>query len=156
MMPRRKKIPTVTVEAWPDMIAGHLYPAVIKDCTLDKAPSRLRVTTENRGISQRGRRHEMLLSLPVRPGSRACRLFVACGIDANQVGTQITIDRIIGCAIGLRYSGRTDDGTEEFDFEKIVPPPTTKTATAAPGNAEAKPSEREDTSFPANVHGTPL
>jgi hypothetical protein len=122
-MPRRKKKPTLTVEAWPDMIVGHLYPAVITDCTVDKAPNRLRVTAENRDCHHEGRLHSVTLPLPVRPGNPTCRLFVACGLDANDVGTQITIDHVIGPTIGLRYRGRIDDGTEEFDFEPIPAPP---------------------------------
>jgi hypothetical protein len=147
-MPRRnKKTRVITVEPYTDLIVNHVYEATIKDYTLHEASNRLRVTMENCDPLQEGRLHQVEMRLPVHPLDRTCRFLAACGIEATEIGTQIQIDLILGCHIGLRYRGQ-DGGTEAFDFDQIVPPPATETATPAAGNSETEPTESEDAAIP--------
>ena len=155
-MSRRKKIRMTTVEPYPDLIVDYVYPGIVKEYTLHEASNRLRVTVENGDSHQEGRRHQIGLRLPIHPLDRTCRFFLACGIEASEIGTQIQIDLILGRRIGLRYRGQGADGTEEFDFERITPPPNAETTDPATESTETKTSEREDTAFPPAVRKTPL
>ena len=122
-MPRRKKTQMITVEPCPDLIVDHVYPGIIKEYTLHDASNRLRVVVENCDSRQEGRVHQAELHLPVHPLDRSCRFFMACGIEATEIGTPIQIDLIVGRHIGLRYRGQGVDGTETFDFERASASP---------------------------------
>ncbi len=142
-MPRRKKTQMITVEPYPDLVIDRTYPGIIKDYTLHDASNRLRVTVENCDSRQEGRLHQVELHLPVHPLDRSCRFFVACGIEATEIGTEIQIDLIVGRHIGLRYRGQGVDGTEMFDFERVSTSPADAGATSTTTEKEVRLGKKE-------------
>jgi hypothetical protein len=135
-MPRRKTN-TVTVEPWPDLKPGRLYKGRVRAIAIDKAGNQLDLTVENLDPLQQGRLHEIDLPLPVRPGNPTAAFLTACGIDANETGTTIDLDQIVGCVVGLRSRPPAAGQVEAFEFEKVAAPPT------ADGPEPPAPTERE-------------
>ena len=120
-MPRRKTN-IVTVEPWPDLKPGRLYKGRVRTLSVDKAGNRLRLIVENLNPVQQGRIHEIDLPLPVRPGNPTAAFLTACGLDANEIGTTIDLDRIVGGVVGLRCRPPAADQVEAFEFEKVATP----------------------------------
>ena len=120
-MPRRKTN-TVTVEPWPDLKPGRLYRGRVRTLAVDKAGNRLCLIVENLNTVQQGRVHEIDLPLPVRPGNHTAAFLAACGLDANEIGTTIDLDRLVGGVVGLRPRLPAADHAEVFDFEKVARP----------------------------------
>jgi hypothetical protein len=150
-MPRRKTH-IITVEKWPDLKVGRLYVGTVKSVSLDKASNCLHVTIEGRD----GRRHEIRFRLPVRPQSRASAFFMACGINATEVGRQIRIDEVVGRDIGLRYRGQADGESEQFDFEPITPAPTAETTVPAANSIGTERPTSKNPSVPLADHEIPF
>jgi hypothetical protein len=120
-MPRKTSV--LTVQAWSKLTVGRLYRGQVKDIRVNRthASHHLQVTIENLDeYEQRGRIHELHLTLPVRPGNGTCLFFLACGTDASAVGMNIRIDQTIGAVIGMRFRGMGADDSETFDFEPVA------------------------------------
>jgi len=142
----RKKTNTITVVDWTKLHEGRRYAAKVKSVKLQRASNCLRVTLENLDPAQQGRRHQIELGLPLRPGTKTCAFLAACGIDATKVGTTIDVDQLVGRVVGFRPYGQEP---EKFEFEPILDPPTVETDQATEGT-EMKRSESETTSVPRN------
>jgi hypothetical protein len=100
------------------------------------------VVIENLEPDQRGRGHELDLPLPVHPVSRTALFFVACGIDAFEVGARIDLDRIADVVVGMRFRGLGTDNIAEFDFEPISTAPADDGDTSTTTEKEVRPAKR--------------
>ena len=120
MSPRKNNV--LTVEGWPDPKKGKLYKGRVVKTEAKGKPKRLNVTIENLDSTQLGRIYEFSFDLPIRPGNRTSLFLIACGIDANAIGTRISLDEIIGATLGMRFRAVEQDGSQEIDFEKAENP----------------------------------
>lgn len=115
-MSRSKTKNTVTVEDWRKIKIGKLYKGTIMKVVANS--KHLHVVIENLDSNQLGRLHDILLPLPVRPGSRTGRFLAATGQDANTIGKHICLDDIVGAVVGMRFS-TADSSDKEIEFERI-------------------------------------
>lgn len=146
-MPRKNNV--LTVQAWPKLTVGKLHRGRVKAVRVDKthASHCLHVIIENLDDAdqQRGRCHELDLTLPIRPGNRSCLFFLACGIEASAVGTNIRIDQTIDAVVGMRFRGLGADGSETFDFEPVSDRPSVKSMPpGGPGNDDTAVCAEDD------------
>ncbi len=130
MAPRKNN--ALTVEDWPDPKKGKLYKGIVKTANVDKKQKCIFVTIENLDPTQLGRIHEFSFDLPIRPGNRTSLFLIACGIDANAVGTKICLDDIVDTTVGMRFGTIAQDGSQEIDFERIENP--SRAQANAPGD----------------------
>ena len=127
MSPRKNNV--LTVEGWSDPKKGRLYKGIVKKADVDKKAKCLHVTIENLDATQLGRIHEVSFDLPVRPGNRTSLFLIACGIDANTIGTKICLEDIVNTTIGMRFGAVAEDGSQEVDFLRIENPSKAQTDT---------------------------
>ena len=117
MSPRKNSI--LIVKGWPNLKKGIFYQGKVKTVNINRKSKSIIVTIENLNPTQLGRIHEIKLPLPVRPGSKAHSFIIACGIDANTVGTKIYLDDFKDNIIGMRFNTNQEDRIQQVDFKRI-------------------------------------
>jgi hypothetical protein len=132
-----------TVEQWGPLRKHWLYQGRIRSVSVNGAPDHLRVEIVNLDPRELDRVHTVNLPLPAKPGNRTCALFVASGMDATEIGSQIQIDLIVGRHIGLRYRGQGTDGTEAFDFAKVSTTPADNADASTTTEKAIRPAQRD-------------
>jgi hypothetical protein len=120
MSPRKNNV--LTVEGWSDPKKGKLCKGIVKKADVGKKQKRIFVIIENLNPTQLGRIHEVSFDLPVRPGNRTSLFLIACGIDANTIGTKICLEDIVNTTIGMRFGAVAEDRSQRIDFERIEDP----------------------------------
>jgi len=112
-MPRPWEIP---VQPYDDLTENDSYPAKVVSVSRSKKPAGIEVVIEHLDEKQRGRRHTIILPLPLRPDNLATRFFKAAGLDAS-VGMKIVPREAMNAVMLLKFA-RSDDGQlEPVSFE---------------------------------------
>jgi len=115
---KRKKNNTVTVHAWAAQKEGKLYKGEVK-CLHIQRKRLIAMIEYLHPAAQQGRLHRFECDLPPRLGNQASRFLLACGLDANTVGTTICIDDV-RAVVGMRfYPDPTDRDIMRIEFEKV-------------------------------------
>ena len=134
---QKKKNRIVTVQAWAEPKTGKLYMGRVKRADIRRR--RLQATIENLDPMQEGRLHLLECGLPPRPGNEASRFLLACGAEADTVGTKICLDDIEGVVVGMRfYPDPRDKSTMRIEFERLSKP-RTNDSDPAPNNKRSLP-----------------
>lgn len=110
----RTKRSTLTVKAPPPIKVGRTYKGKIRSIELDKKANLLTVVLENLHSSMAGRRHRIVLSAALFPGSQASGLFAAAGLAADEIGAEIDIKDAAGAIVGMRFENPDGEGSVEF------------------------------------------
>lgn len=98
-MPRAWEI---LVEPYPEMDADRDYLVSVLSIKKSKGPRGISVVLEHVDGEQAGRKHSMVLPLPIRPDGIAGDFFRACGMDVA-VGGRLTPRDAIGVAVNSRF-----------------------------------------------------
>ena len=100
MSPQKRYL---TVEEYPPVKEGEVYRVRVKNIAIDKKNKTLNVIVENLDPTQLGRRHQLSLPLPIRPGNTTSLFLTACGTDASHVGNKVCLDDVVGVVVGISF-----------------------------------------------------
>jgi hypothetical protein len=119
---KKKEKDTITVQAWAAQKEHKLYKGELKRLRIQR--KRLIALIEYVDPpAQRGRMHRFECDLPPRPGNEASRFLLACGANANTVGTAICINDVLGAVVGMQFHcDPTDRNVMQVEFQKIRQP----------------------------------
>ena len=109
---------SVTVCPWPEYRDGRRYRARVERVVKSAKPSGLAVELEHLDSDQQGRRLEVILPLPPRPGGLTAGLFRACGMDVI-VGARIVVQEIIGRIVAVNILRQPEGRWSVVSFEPI-------------------------------------
>lgn len=132
---RRKKKRTVTVQAWAARRPGKLYKGQVT--AIDRDETRLLADIDDLDPAQEGRRYHFECSLP-KPGNKASRFLLACGTEADTVGTKICLDDLVGVVLGMRfYPDPHNKDAMRVEFERL-PKPQTSDSNSVPNGKQSR------------------
>ena len=115
---QKKKNRVVTVQAWAKPKTGKLYTGRVQRAKITRR--RLQAMIENLDPTQEGRLHLFECTLPPKPGNQASRFLLACGAEADTVGTKICLDDIEGVVVGMRfYPDPRNKSAMRIEFERL-------------------------------------
>jgi hypothetical protein len=98
-----------TVRPWPALDSCASYPLRVTRVEKCADPPALRVELEFTLAEQAGRRHSVLLPLPIRPAGLTCDFLRACGLDAAP-GKTVAPRDALGKAVLARFAPSQDAG----------------------------------------------
>jgi len=108
-MPRKRSEWVETVEEFPSLQPGVWYVMLVVGVARCASPRGIRVVLEHLGAEQSGRRHELILSLPIRAGNG---FFAACGLSVV-AGQAIRPEEVVGRQVQARFAPGVPNSTPE-------------------------------------------
>ena len=107
-----------TIHPWPELSNDQTCRCVVTDVSKSRDPHGIRVGLRYLDEPHRGRTHDILLSLPIRPSGLASEFFAACGLTAA-VGAALSPPKAIGSIVTVRVAQTPEGHWSPIWFESV-------------------------------------